>query len=75
MLQSYGGVTNVSRDPERIRPFLFILEALWEEHCPDLRFFQFVAALPSMLGLPEDSFYVEDDKTLEKIVKCLQEYS
>lgn len=63
------------RNPERIRSFLFILEELWKEHYPDYRFFQFVAALPSILGLPEDSFYVEDDKTLEKIVKLLQEYS
>lgn len=65
----------MSRSPERIRPFLFLLEELWREHFPDYRFFQFVAALPSILGLPQDSFYIEDDQTLERIVKLLQEWA
>jgi hypothetical protein len=61
------------RIPERIPPLLGLLEELWKEQYPDLRFFQFVAALPSLLGLPEDPFYVEDDFTIAMVVKLLQE--
>lgn len=59
-----------SRDPERIKPFLEKLEALWSMH-PDLRFGQIVSSLSAKID--GDSFYVEDDVWLDKIKEKINE--
>ena len=59
------------RDPKRIHILLNKLEKLWKRKGEDLRFFQFIHNLQVAYGLPEDSFYVEDDKLLAILEKEL----
>lgn len=49
------------RDENRIEPFLEVLRKVWKES-PDLRFGQLVSN-----ALGKNSFYLEDDKALERI--------
>ncbi|MFD1210749.1 hypothetical protein ACFQ36_01675 [Arthrobacter sp. GCM10027362] len=49
------------RDPDRIPLLLELLGREWARH-PDERFFQQVSNLTFRLGLPRDSWNVEDDR-------------
>lgn len=53
------------RDKQRIEPFLKEFQKLWGT-MPDLRFFQIVAILQNQYK--EDSFYWEEEKTLQAIL-------
>jgi hypothetical protein len=58
------------RDPDRIWPIVHKLGQLWERN-PDLRFFQLIRTLD---GAKTDSFYTEDDETLELLTAKLADY-
>lgn len=59
---------SLARDPRRIPKVMNALSVLWARH-PDLRLCQLI----TNLGEEDDTFYVEDDELLERIMKKLQD--
>ena len=55
------------RNPERINPFLEILEKEWNK-VPDWRFGQIVCNIQSSIG--QDGYYIEDDE----MIKIFKQY-
>jgi len=60
------------RDINRIDPLTNAFNKLWKKHS-DMRFIQFIMYLNSELGNQEkrDTFYIEDEITLEFLNKLL----
>ena len=55
------------RKVERIKPFLEVLNVLWEENS-DLRFYQLIDNLMHTIDKNQDVFNIEDDFAIELIV-------
>ena len=55
----------MSRNPNRIAPFMNRLETLWKEECPDWRFGQLISNIQTYIG--HDIFYLEEDEMMEFI--------
>lgn len=55
------------RNPKRIAQVIVHLEAYWKRH-PDLRLCQLISKIGAALGY-QDTFYLEDDKVLEYLIK------
>lgn len=55
------------RNPNRIKPFLEIIEKCWEQ-VPDWRFGQLIENLKRRLDV-KDLFYIEDEELEEAIKK------
>lgn len=59
------------RDPQRIRPFLVVLEQVWMQN-PDMRFGQLVMNLSRVPGGFADTWNWEDDEWLLRIANYLE---
>ena len=53
------------RDESRINGYIETIKAIWKQY-PDLRFTQFIL---NVFGNNPASYYLEDDKSLEILVK------
>lgn len=54
------------RDPNRIKPMMSELAAIWQKHFPDMRFCQWI--MSEMDQYPaQDCFYVEDEQFMKYI--------
>lgn len=60
------------RDPKRIPEILNTIQEIWEQ-VPDWRFFQLISNIP-WKDMQKDSFYYEDDKTLESLKLYLEKF-
>ncbi len=60
------------RDPKRISEILNTIQEIWEQ-VPDWRFFQLISNIP-WKDMQKDSFYYEDDKTLESLKAYLEKF-
>ena len=60
------------RDPKRISEILNTIQEIWEQ-VPDWRFFQLISNIP-WKDMQKDSFYYEDDKTLESLKAYLDKF-
>ena len=60
------------RDPKRIPEILNTIQEIWEQ-VPDWRFFQLISNIP-WKDMQRDSFYYEDDKTLESLKLYLEKF-
>ena len=60
------------RDPKRIPEILNTIQEIWEQ-VPDWRFFQLISNIP-WKDMQKDSFYYEDDKTLESLKAYLEKF-
>ncbi len=55
----------MSRNVDRIEPFMKQLTTLWKEECPDWRFGQLISNIQSYVGY--DLFYLEEDEMMTYI--------
>lgn len=60
------------RDPKRISEIMNTLQEIWEM-VPDWRFFQLLSNI-QWKDMQKDSFYYEDDKTLDSLQETLKKF-
>jgi hypothetical protein len=62
----------MSRDINRIKPFMNKLTDIWEKNCPDWRFGQFISNIESYIG--KDIFFIEEKEMMSYIENYFKDF-